>query len=221
MHAFVRKGLMLSATTGTLVMGYAGTAAAQDSATALGAALVGARDNDCWTGDATAKAVGFASDSPGAISGNVGSVAANAPVQACGLAGGAVSAEVAAQGNDCVDEGTHALAKGAASDSPGLVSGNVLQAPVDAPVQACGDSVALLGFGTGAEGNHCVNGGPETAPPPVPCPPPTNPCPPPPPNPCPPPAHTWGPDDHSAQTADDSAPLMQTPAPSMQASPAV
>jgi len=240
MHAFVRKGLMLSAATGTVVMGFAGNAAAHDSATTVGAAgdspgavsgnvaqlpadvpiqvcgdagaagagLVGARDNDCWTDDTTAKAAGFASDSPGAISGNVGSVAANVPVQACGLAGGALSADVTANDNDCVDDGTHAVAKGAASDSPGLVSGNVLQLPVDAPVQACGDSVALLGFGTSAEDNHCVNGGPEMAPPvmapppmsppPVPCPPPTNPC--------PPSAHTWGPmdQDGSAQTAYDA-----------------
>lgn len=265
MHAFVRKGLMLSAATGTMVMGYAGSAAAQDSATtvgaagdspgaisgnvaqlpadvpiqvcgdagAAGAALVGARDNDCWTDDATAKAAGFASDSPGAISGNVGSVAANVPVQACGLAGGALAADVTAHDNDCIDDGTHAVAKGAASDSPGLVSGNVLQLPVDAPVQACGDSVALLSFGTGAEDNRCVNGGPEMAPPvmapppmsppPVPCPPPTNPCPPPPPNPCPPHAHTWGPaeDDSTAQAADDdSTPSMEAPASSMSAAPA-
>ena len=215
MHAFIRKGLLLSAASGTLVMGYAGTAAAQDSATtygsagnspgavsgnvaqipadvpiqvcgdagAAGAGLVGARGNDCLTDDTTAEAVGFAADSPGGISGNVGSVAANVPVQACGLAGGALSAEVAADDNDCVDEGTHAVAEGAAADSPGLGSGNVLQAAAVAPVQACGDSLALLGFGTGTKDNHCVNGGPENvAPPmgpqPVPCPPPVNPCPP-------------------------------------------
>jgi hypothetical protein len=248
MHAFVRKGLLLSATTGALVMGYASTAAAQgDSATthgaasdspgavsgnvaqvpadvpiqvcgdagAAGAGLVGARDNDCWTEDATAKADGFAADSPGAISGNVGSVAANVPVQACGLAGGALAADVTAHDNDCVDEGTHALAKGAAADSPGLVSGNVLQLAADVPVQACGDSVGLLAFGTGAKDNHCVNGAPEMAPPvmappPVPCPPPVNPCPPPPPGPCPP-ADTWTPPSDSDTTAPPSDSDTSTP----------
>ena len=269
MHAFVRKGLLLSATTGALVMGYASTAAAQgDSATthgaasdspgavsgnvaqvpadvpiqvcgdagAAGAGLVGARDNDCFTKDTTAKAEGFAADSPGAISGNVGSVAANVPVQACGLAGGALSADVTAHDNDCVDEDTHALAKGAAADSPGLVSGNVLQLSADVPVQACGDSVGLLAFATGAKDNHCVNGAPEMAPPvmapppvecppgapcpqppPVPCPPPVNPCPPPPPGPCPP-ADSWAQPSDSDTTApssdaDTTAPPSQIPAP--------
>ncbi|ACU77193.1 putative secreted protein [Catenulispora acidiphila DSM 44928] len=256
MHAFVRKGLLLSAATGTLVMGYAGSAAAQDSATthgaaadspgavsgnvaqlpadvpiqvcgdagAAGAGLVGARDNDCWTDNATAEADGVAADSPGAISGNVGSIAANVPVQACGLAAGALAADVTAHDNDCVDQGTHALAKGAAADSPGLVSGNVLQLAADAPVQACGDSVGVLAFGVGAKDNHCVNGAPTMAPPPVmppppvPCPPPvTNPCPPPPPGQCPPPgAEGWTPSHEDAATATPLAseiPALLMPAP--------
>ena len=281
MHAFVRKGLLLSATTGALVMGYASTAAAQgDSATthgaasdspgavsgnvaqvpadvpiqvcgdagAAGSALVGARDNDCFTKDATAKAVGAAADSPGAISGNVASVAANVPVQACGLAGGALAADVTAHDNDCVDEGTHALAEGAAADSPGLVSGNVLQLSADVPVQACGDSVGLLAFATAAKDNHCVNGAPEMAPPvmapppvecppgapcpqppPVECPPPVTTCPPPPPAPCPP-ADSWAPSNGDTMTPpsdEDStpsapgipAPPADTPAPPMPAPP--
>lgn len=266
MHAFVRKGLLLSATTGALVMGYASTAAAADSATthgaaadspgavsgnvaqvpadvpiqvcgdagAAGAAVVGARDNDCWTEDTTAKADGVAADSPGAISGNVGSVAANVPVQACGLAGGALAADVTAHDNDCVDEDTHALAKGVATDSPGLVSGNVLQLAADVPVQACGDSVSLLGFDTAAKDNHCVNGAPETAPPvmappPSECPPPVMtpppvPCPPPAPNPCPPGGETWTPQDSdsdsSASPADDDSAPADTAAPSIPAPPA-
>uniref|UniRef100_UPI001891E8C0 chaplin n=2 Tax=Catenulispora pinisilvae TaxID=2705253 RepID=UPI001891E8C0 len=200
MHAFVRKGLLLSAATGTLVMGYAGTAAAQDSATtrgaasdspgavsgnvaqvpadvpvqvcgdagAAGGAVVGSRDNACRTDDTKAEATGYAADSPGAISGNVGSVAGDVPVQACGLAAGALSADVTSHDNDCVDDGTFAKAFGAAADSPGLVSGNVLQLSADVPVQACGDSAALLGFGVGAKDNHCVNGGPQMSPPPPP-----------------------------------------------------
>ncbi|MEY9933452.1 hypothetical protein ABH926_008107 [Catenulispora sp. GP43] len=282
MHAFARKGLLLSAATGTLVMGYAGIAAAQDSATTHGAAadspgavsgnvaqvpadvpiqvcgdagaaaagMVGSRDNDCLTDDATAKADGVAADSPGAVSGNVGSVAANVPVQACGLSGGALAADVQAHDNDCVDEGTHALAKGAAADSPGLVSGNVLQLSADAPVQACGDAVSLLGFDTAAKDNHCVNGAPEMAPPvmarppvmtpppsecpqppPVMAPPPVNPCPPPPPGQCPPPgSDTWSPSasetappsDAAAtpQSSEIPAPPADTAAPAIPAPPA-
>jgi hypothetical protein len=246
MHAFVRKGLLLSAATGTLVMGYAGTAAAQaDSATthgaasdspgavsgnvaqvpadvpiqvcgdagAAGAAVVGSRDNDCWIDRAKAAAAGFATDSPGAISGNVGSVAANVPVQACGLAAGGLAADVTAHDNDCVDEGTFAVAKGFAADSPGLGSGNVLQAAVDAPVQACGDSVGVLSFGVGAKDNKCVNGAPESAPPPVECPPP-------PPGPCPPGGQEgWAPPSE-APGPEVPAPPAESPAPEVPAPPA-
>lgn len=247
MHALIRKGLLLSAATGTLVVGCAAAASAESDAAvthgtaadspgavsgnvaqvpadvpiqvcgdaaAAGAALVGSRDNRCWTDDATALADGAAADSPGAVSGNVGSVAANVPVQACGLAGGALAAEVEAHHNDCADEGTHAVAKGAAADSPGLVSGNVLQLSADVPAQACGDALSVLGFGTEAEGNRCVNGGPEATPqpvpgpPPVPC-PPAVPCPPPPPGPCLPGSQGWtaqtGPGSWTSASGDDEA----------------
>lgn len=240
MHGFVRKGLLLSAATGTLVMGYAGTAAAQgDSAVTKGAAadspgavsgnvaqvpadvpiqvcgdsaaaaaaMTDSEDNHCFTRDTTAKADGVAADSPGAISGNVASVAANVPVQACGIAAGAVAAETEAEDNTCVDDGTHAVADGVAADSPGLISGNVVQAAVDAPVQACGDSVGLLAFGTEAEGNKCVNGGEhEMTPPPVMAPPPVENCPPPVEN-CPPPeTGMWTPSSGSdtMQSADST-----------------
>lgn len=154
---------------------------------AAGAALDGAYGNECEISGATAHATGFAAGSPGAVSGNVGSVAANVPVQVCGVDAAALSADIKSAGNRCVDEGTSATAVGSAVDSPGLLSGNVLQLPVNAPVQACGDSVALVGFDDKAVGNSCVIGGepvmtphgppcpppPVMAPPPADCPPPT------------------------------------------------
>ncbi|AYL36145.1 chaplin [Streptomyces fungicidicus] len=51
----------------------------------------------------------------------------------------------------------HAGAEGAAVHSPGVLSGNVIQAPVHAPVNVCGNTVNVVGFLNSAVGNHCVN----------------------------------------------------------------
>ncbi|MEV0111686.1 chaplin, partial [Streptomyces sp. NPDC050844] len=55
-------------------------------------------------------------------------------------------------------------ADGAASDSPGILSGNSVQAPVDAPVNACGNSVDAVGAANPAADNSCANSGDSTAP---------------------------------------------------------
>ncbi|MFJ9863364.1 chaplin [Streptomyces sp. NPDC101165] len=49
-------------------------------------------------------------------------------------------------------------ATGAASNSPGVLSGNVIEVPVHVPVNACGDSVDVIGLLNPAFGNACVNG---------------------------------------------------------------
>jgi hypothetical protein len=48
-------------------------------------------------------------------------------------------------------------ASGAAYGSPGVLSGNVVQVPIDVPVNACGNSVGLLGLLSPAYGNDCSN----------------------------------------------------------------
>ncbi|MFC5959763.1 chaplin ChpH [Streptomyces pratens] len=48
-------------------------------------------------------------------------------------------------------------AQGAAVNSPGVVSGNVVQAPVHVPVNACGNTVSVIGLLNPAFGNTCVN----------------------------------------------------------------
>jgi hypothetical protein len=55
-------------------------------------------------------------------------------------------------------------ATGAASDSPGVLSGNLAQLPIDVPVNACGNSLDVVGLLNPAFGNTCVNEG--TLPPP-------------------------------------------------------
>ncbi|MEU3530809.1 MULTISPECIES: chaplin [Streptomyces] len=46
---------------------------------------------------------------------------------------------------------------GVAVGSPGVLSGNVVQVPIDIPVNVCGDSVDLVGLLNPAAGNTCVN----------------------------------------------------------------
>ncbi|NSC20744.1 chaplin [Streptomyces albus subsp. chlorinus] len=48
-------------------------------------------------------------------------------------------------------------AQGAAVNSPGVVSGNVVQVPVHVPVNACGNTISVIGLLNPAFGNHCIN----------------------------------------------------------------
>lgn len=48
-------------------------------------------------------------------------------------------------------------AQGAAVQSPGVLSGNVVQAPVNIPVNVCGNTVSVIGLLNPAFGNTCVN----------------------------------------------------------------
>jgi hypothetical protein len=48
-------------------------------------------------------------------------------------------------------------AGGYTANSPGVASGNTIQAPIDVPVNACGNSVNVVGVGNPAFGNTCVN----------------------------------------------------------------
>ncbi|WKK22741.1 chaplin [Streptomyces olivoreticuli] len=48
-------------------------------------------------------------------------------------------------------------AQGAAVNSPGVVSGNVIQAPIDVPVNVCGNSINVVGLLNPTFGNKCVN----------------------------------------------------------------
>ncbi|MFE0516812.1 chaplin [Streptomyces sp. NPDC058964] len=48
-------------------------------------------------------------------------------------------------------------ATGSAAQSPGVLSGNVIQVPVHIPVNVCGDSVNVIGLLNPALGNTCSN----------------------------------------------------------------
>ncbi|MYW21078.1 DUF320 domain-containing protein [Streptomyces sp. SID2955] len=50
-------------------------------------------------------------------------------------------------------------AQGAAVGSPGVLSGNLLQVPVNIPVNVCGNTIDVIGLLNPAFGNTCVNAG--------------------------------------------------------------
>ncbi|MGY0487555.1 chaplin family protein [Streptomyces sp. WG-D5] len=49
-------------------------------------------------------------------------------------------------------------ADGSSSDSPGVLSGNSVEAPVDVPVNVCGNTVNVVGLLNPASGNGCDSG---------------------------------------------------------------
>ncbi|GAB2793983.1 chaplin ChpH [Streptomyces daliensis] len=48
-------------------------------------------------------------------------------------------------------------AQGAAVNSPGVLSGNTVQAPIHVPVNVCGNTINVIGLLNPAFGNTCVN----------------------------------------------------------------
>ncbi|MEU6662505.1 chaplin [Streptomyces sp. NPDC046821] len=48
-------------------------------------------------------------------------------------------------------------AQGAATNSPGVLSGNMAQVPVHVPVNVCGNTVDVIGLLNPTFGNHCEN----------------------------------------------------------------
>ncbi|MDR3084243.1 MAG: chaplin [Streptomyces sp.] len=48
-------------------------------------------------------------------------------------------------------------ASGAASHSPGILSGNVTEIPIDIPINVCGNSINVLSLLNPTIGNTCVN----------------------------------------------------------------
>ncbi|MER5741730.1 chaplin [Streptomyces sp. NPDC002225] len=123
---------------------------------------------------ADASADGAAVGSPGVGSGNTVQVPVHVPVNVCGNTVDVVGLLNPAFGNKCANVGGQgggggqgASAEGAAVGSPGVLSGNVVQVPVDVPVNACGNSVNVVGALNPAGGNQCANvsGGGELPPP--------------------------------------------------------
>ncbi|MCF3105087.1 chaplin [Streptomyces roseoverticillatus] len=81
-----------------------------------------------------------------------------------GLAVGSTAAVASATdhgGSRQVHEHRHhpggAIANGVAKGSPGVVSGNVIQVPIQIPLNVCGNSIDIIGLLNPTFGNTCVN----------------------------------------------------------------
>ncbi|MFE7976844.1 chaplin [Streptomyces shenzhenensis] len=66
----------------------------------------------------------------------------------------AVAAVAGGAGVAAADSGAH----GAAAQSPGVLSGNVVQVPVHVPVNLCGNTVDVIALLNPSFGNVCGNG---------------------------------------------------------------
>lgn len=138
MHHSTRRRVVLGMTTGGLLVGGLGMGIAQADSTANGAAA----------------------NSPGLLSGNLIQIPVNAPVNVCGNSISVIGILDTAAGNSCANSGSDgATANGSASHSPGVGSGNLIQIPVNAPVNVCGNSASGVGIGDSAVDNSCSNGG--------------------------------------------------------------
>ncbi|MEU1484653.1 chaplin [Streptomyces sp. NPDC005752] len=129
---------------------------------------------------ADSSADGVAANSPGVGSGNAVQVPVHVPVNLCGNTVNVIALLNPAFGNACANvssndrhgdddaygdehgegrghKGSGASADGKAVGSPGVLSGDLVQAPVHVPVNACGNSVNLVGALNPAFGNSCAN----------------------------------------------------------------
>lgn len=107
------------------------------------------------------QAQGSSHGSPGVGSGNLIQVPVNAPVNVCGNQLDVVGIGDSDHGNSCANHGAGgAAAAGSASHSPGIGSGNVVQVPVNAPVNVCGNQIDVIGLLNSVTANSCANGGP-------------------------------------------------------------
>ncbi|MET9685837.1 chaplin [Streptomyces coeruleorubidus] len=64
----------------------------------------------------------------------------------------ACTALLACAGTASADDGT----VGIASNSPGFLSGNVVQIPIDVNANVCGNSINVIGLLNPAVGNECT-----------------------------------------------------------------
>jgi hypothetical protein len=69
------------------------------------------------------------------------------------LTSAAVAAVAGGAGIAAADSGANGFAAG----SPGVISGNDIQVPVHIPVNACGDTVDVIGLLNPAFGGACLN----------------------------------------------------------------
>ncbi|MEW5352261.1 chaplin [Streptomyces sp. 16-176A] len=144
---------------------------------ASGAMVMAVPVSAAFAADGGAAADGAAVGSPGLLSGNTLQLPVHVPVNVCGNTVDVVGLLNPAAGNHCANASAGedrasstdgAVARASGKDSPGVLSGNVVQLPVHVPVNVTGNSVNVVGIGNPATGNTSTNGSAdEPAPAPV------------------------------------------------------
>ncbi|MGW4275739.1 chaplin [Streptomyces seoulensis] len=147
------------------------------AAAASGAMVMTVPVSAAFAADGGAAADGAAVGSPGVLSGNTLQLPVHIPVNVCGNTVNVVGLLNPAAGNHCANASAGrdrassadgATAQASGKDSPGVLSGNVVQLPVHVPVNVTGNSVNVVGVGNPATGNTSTNGSvDEPAPAPV------------------------------------------------------
>ncbi|MEY9939251.1 chaplin [Streptacidiphilus sp. MAP5-3] len=77
----------------------------------------------------------------------------NKVTKAIALSAAAAALTLAGAGAASADS----TANGIAANSPGFLSGNLVQVPVHIPINLCGNSINVIGALNPAFGNACVN----------------------------------------------------------------
>jgi hypothetical protein len=141
MHGFAKRGLALAAATSGLVLATAGIAAADATAT------------------------GTSSNSGGLGSGNTANIAGSIPVNACGNQALLIALKDVDAPQMCkIEDSTMATATGSSSWSPGIIAGNVADAALSVPVNACGNQAGAISVHAWTGMNQCrITGGDATA----------------------------------------------------------
>lgn len=99
-----------------------------------------------------------ADDQAAAQSEQAGQSGQAAPSGQSGQSGQGAQDDSAANTRSSGGGASGATAEGRAEGSPGVLSGNSVSAPVDVPVNVCGNSVDVAGLLNPTFGNHCANG---------------------------------------------------------------
>ncbi|MEV8095310.1 chaplin [Kitasatospora sp. NPDC085879] len=169
MRQVAKRGILTAVATGSVLASTAGYAYAAGS-----------------------EAQGVAANSPGVASGNTVQAPVDIPVNACGNTVNVIGLLNPAYGNQCGNvshggggstgstgstdssgstgtggsQAGGSSASGGSNNSPGVASGNTVSVPVSAPVNACGNTVDVVGLANPAYGNSCGNTHVNETPPP-------------------------------------------------------
>ncbi|GAA1952509.1 chaplin family protein [Catenulispora subtropica] len=113
-------------------------------------------------GGTTSSATAATGGDPGLLNDNVVQVPVSIPGNVCGDTATVIGGGNSAQDILCVNEGpaSSSTARARTADAPGFANANVVQVPVDVPVNVCGVTADVVGFHDAAVDNRCRNGSP-------------------------------------------------------------